>query len=126
MESYTIALFGEAEKGLYRTPHLCKSLHDLSYYFGNPPDDSRGMYYAIQAILYERDLIFLRVEEEGYSVDDYLAGFKVLKDQQLAAICMPGVHENRILNAIQPIIDLYQSILITNEADFYDYMTTRQ
>ncbi len=129
MESYTIALFGEAEKGLYRTPYLCKTLRDLSTYFGNPPDESRGLYFAIQAILYKRNLIFLRVEEEGYSREDYFAGVDLLKEQKLipevTAICMPGVGENGILNAIKPLCEIYQSILITNEADFYDYMNQR-
>jgi hypothetical protein len=123
MGLYTIALFGEAEKGAYNTPYFCKSLNDLANHLGNPPDESRGLYFAIQAILYQRNLIFLRVKEEGYSTEDYLAGANLLKNRliipKITAICMPGVGEDKILSAVKPLCH----ILITNVADFYDYMT---
>jgi len=126
MDRFTIALFGEAEKGDYNTPYFCKTLPDLVKYFGNPPNQSLGLYFAVQAILYHRDLIFLRVSEEGYSADDYLAGVDLLKDQKLipevTAICMPGVCESSILNKVTPICQIYHTLLITTEADLYDYI----
>ncbi|MES2122361.1 MAG: hypothetical protein V4492_06245, partial [Chlamydiota bacterium] len=64
-----IFLFGEAEKGDYCTPFVCKSLPQLADTFGNPPEESRGLMYAVQAILYERELIYFRVKEEGFSIN---------------------------------------------------------
>jgi hypothetical protein len=127
MENYTIALFGEAERGKYKTAYFCQTLAQLDEYFGNPPPDSRGLYYAVQALLFQRNLIFFRVVEEGYSTDDYLLGLKLLEQQQLiphiSAICIPGVGNQTIIEAILPICTLYHSILITSESDFYDYLT---
>ena len=125
--NYTIALFGEAERGEFRTAYFCQSLAQLDEFFGNPPPYSRGLYYAVQAILFKRQLIFFRVPEEGFSTQDYLSGLKMLEHQQLIphvdAICTPGVGDQQILAAIQPICALHHSILITNESDFYDYLT---
>ncbi len=124
---YTIALFGEAERGEFRTAYFCQYLEELDEYFGNPPNQSKGLYYAVQALLFKRNVIFLRVAEEGFSIQDYLSGLKMLEEQRviphLDAICMPGVGDQEVLNAAQPICELYHAILITNEADFYDYLT---
>lgn len=126
MEAYTMALFGEAEKGEYRTAYFCRSLDQLLDVFGNPPPQSRGLHYAVQALLYHRDLIFFRVREEGFSHQDYMLGLKDLKNLSflnISAICLPGVGDTEIIEAISPICAMYHSILITNEADFYDYLT---
>lgn len=124
---YTIALFGEAEKGEFRTAYYCQNLEQLDEYFGNPPPNSKGLYHAVQALLFKRNLIFFRVPEEGFSIQDYLFGVRLLEQQemipQLDAICIPGVGDPEVLNALQPIILHYHSILITNESDFYDYLT---
>lgn len=125
---YTIALFGEAEKGEFRTAYYCQSLEQLDDYFGNPPAASKGLYYAVQALLFNRDLIFFRVPEEGFSTQDYLFGVRLLEQQelipQLDAICIPGVGDPEVMNALQPILQHYHSILISNESDFYDYLTS--
>ncbi|MCE2983233.1 MAG: hypothetical protein LW832_06670 [Parachlamydia sp.] len=126
--AYTIAIFGEAERGEFHTAYLCEELAELDRFLGNPPAESRGLDYAVQALLFKRHLVFLRVMEEGYSTEDYLAGIKLLKEQclipNLDAICIPGVGDQRILDAIQPLCVHYHSILISNEADFYDYLTS--
>lgn len=125
---YTIALFGEAEKGEFRTAYYCQSLEQLDEFFGNPPPNSKGLYYAVQALLFKRQLIFFRVPEEGFSTQDYLSGVRLLEQQklipQLDAICIPGVGDPEVLNAVHPICQQYHSILITNEADFYDFLTS--
>ena len=127
--SYTIVLFGEAEKGEYKTAYYCESLEQLDQYFGNPPNQSKGLYYAVQAILFRHHLIFFRVPEEGYSQEDYLFGVKLLEEQTLIAhldaIFVPGLGDPLVLNALQPILKLHHSILITTESDFYDYLTSR-
>lgn len=126
MHIYTIALFGEAEKGEYQQPYFCNSLEQLVDYFGNPPEESKGLFFAIQALLYHRQLIFFRVKEEGFSSSDYLGGASLLKNHRLqtdiTALCLPGVGDSEILEAMTPICKEYHSILITREADFYDYL----
>ncbi len=130
MQLHTMALFGEAEKGEFHTPYLCKTLDQLVECFGNPPRESRGLDYAVQAVLYRCQLIFFRVQEEGFSEQDYYDGLKILKDQQaipnIMAICMPGVGNFEIISAVIPICEIYHSILVVSEADFYDVFTTQR
>lgn len=124
---HTIFLFGEAEKGEFCTPHLCKSLPQLADTFGNPPEETLGILYAVQALLYERELIFYRVKEEGFSTQDYLKGLKHLKNKMpkhsIHAICMPGVGDAEIIQATSSICTLHNSFLIISEQDLYDFLT---
>lgn len=130
MTNYTIALFGEAEKGEYRTPYFCQTLPQLVEALGNPPPDSLGLYFAVQALLYHRDLLFIRVQEEGYNHQDYLLGLHLLEMQnvitQIAALFLPGVGDKEILEAVTPFCKMHHSILITREPDLYDYLTSSQ
>lgn len=127
MTRRAIFLFGEAEKGEFCTPLVCKSLPQLAETFGNPPEESQGILYAVQALMYERELIFFRVKEEGFSISDYMRGIHLLKNKDaflgLSAICMPGVGDAEIIDATNPICSLYRSLLITTEKDLYDYLT---
>lgn len=129
MEAYTIALFGEAEKGNYKAAYFCNTLEQLVDIFGNAPQNSRGLHYAVQALLYHRNLIFFRVEEEGFSLKDYFYGLDLLRTQesipQISAICMPGVGNSEIIQAMLPLCAIYHSILITTESDLYDYLTLK-
>ena len=127
MENYMVAMFGEAEKGQFRTAYHCRSLPQLVDYLGNPPPESKGLYYAVQALLYHRDLIFFRVREEGFSLQDYLLGLHLLQTEEwearISAICLPGVGDSEIMEALTPVCAVHHSILITTEADLYDYLT---
>lgn len=127
---YTIAMFGEAERGEFQTAYYCQTLEQLDEFFGNPPPNSKGLFYAVQALLFKRNLIFFRVLEEGFSIQDYLAGVRLLEQQhlirQLDAICIPGVGDPQVIHALQPLCEQFHSILISNEADFYDYLTSSQ
>lgn len=127
MKLYTIALFGEAERGEYKVPYFCQTMEQLLDNFGNPPKESRGIYYAIQALMYKRMLIFFRVKEEGFSYQEYLTGLHLLQKREivphLSAICLPGVGDQEIIQATNPICALHHTLLITNEADLYDYLT---
>jgi hypothetical protein len=124
---YPIFLFGEAEKGEFCTPHLLRSLPQLAETFGNPPEESDGIRYAVQALLLERELFYYRVKEEGFSVPDYMRGLKLLEDRktfnELAAICMPGVGDPEIIDATNALCIIHQALLITTEKDLYDYLT---
>lgn len=127
MVALTIALFGEAEKGAYRTAYYCHDLPELVDYFGNPPPESLGLYYAIQALLHHRKIIFFRVQEEGFSLSDYEEGLEILKTRpeipQFSAICAPGLGNSAIIEEIVQLCSAKHSIMITSQADLYDYLT---
>src|ERR1700733_999761 len=111
MDAYTMALFGEAEKGAYHTPYYCESLPQLVDFFGNPPEESLGLFFAVQGLLYKRKVIFFRVKEEGYSLQDYFIGMRTLENQivlpHLEAIAIPGVGNSEIINAVTPLCHHY-------------------
>ncbi len=46
----TVALFGEAEKGLLHQGVLCQNLNELNDVFGSPPPQVRG--FSLQFKLY--------------------------------------------------------------------------
>ncbi|MFV0340460.1 MAG: hypothetical protein ACK5MA_07560 [Parachlamydiaceae bacterium] len=126
MGNCTVALFGEAERGEYSYGYYCRYLEELAELFGNPPEDSSGLYYATQIILYHHPLIFFRVEEEGFSKQDYLRGVKILESsphlEHVKALCAPGVGDRSILNALFPFCHEEQRLFITNEKDLLDYL----
>lgn len=120
-----IALFGEAEKGAFKSPHTLRKLPQLVDLLGNPPGESEGLFFAVQAILYNREIIYFRVAEEGFSKTDYFLGLKYLeKVPQVNALCLPGVGDPEILAASQSICHIHKSFLITNQKDFYDFLTS--
>lgn len=127
MKPCAIALFGEAEKGEYHTGYFCTDLQQLADTFGNPPPGTRGLYLAVQTLLYHYQLIFFRVQEEGFSVPDYLHGAETLMDsplvQQVAAIAVPGVGDKEVVQAFHPLLVAYHQILIADERDLWDYLT---
>ncbi len=126
MEKQIVALFGEAEKGEYSVPYYLRSVEELADRLGQPPADSRGLYLAVQALLFDRQLFFIRVEEEGYSTNDYLRGFDRLRQQglsRLAALCLPGVGCKEIIGASSRLGLIDQCLLLISESDLYDYLT---
>jgi hypothetical protein len=128
---YTVALFGEAGRGEYRTAYYCKTLDQLSEFLGEPPSkDCKGLDFAIQALLYQRGVIYFRVHEEGFSTQDYLLGLNSLGNTELfptiSAICLPGVGNFEIIQASDSICSLYRSFLILTEKDLYDFLTCQK
>lgn len=127
MDNAVVALFGEAEKGVFATPYFLKDMEELVSCLGNPPPESRGLFYAVQALLFQHYLLFFRVSEEGFSIPHYLQGLDILENQvtypQVTALCVPGVGDNIILDALIPFCRSRHHILITNEADLYDLLT---
>lgn len=124
-----VALFGEAEKGNFQTPHFCRTLLQLVETLGEPPEATDGLFCAVQAILYEHTIIYFRVQEEGFSTQDYFWGLHYLSRQDppqlpaLHALCLPGVGNAAILQAIAPVQARYHSILLMTQRDLYDYLT---
>jgi hypothetical protein len=125
----TIFLFGESERGEFGTPLFCYCLAQLSDLLGNPPEESQGLHYAIQSLLYNRPLLFCRVQEEGFSTKDYLKGFKNFKKStplpMLQAIVMPGVGNGEIIKEASEVCSLNKSLLVITEKDLYDYLMSR-
>lgn len=127
MKNQLIALFGEAEKGSFTSLIHIKSLAELCEKFGHPPENSYGINLAIQTLLYERELLFIRVQEEGFSFADYLQGIQLLEKAtmttNLSAICLPGVGDHQIIEPTFKLCEQRGSLLITNQKDLYDYLT---
>jgi len=121
-----VALFGEAEKGEFQHPYFCKTIPQLADTLGQPPKDSKGLFYAIQTLFYHQELVFFRVREEGFSLSDYFFGLKALEEHHfekpLAAICTPGMGDPSVIEVILPLCTINHSIFITTEADLYDYL----
>ena len=127
----TIALFGEAGRGEFQTAYYCKSLEQLCSFLGEPPSkDCRGLEFAVQALLFQRGVVYFRVHEEGFSIQDYLKGFNFLENKDLfpniSAICLPGVGNAQILEATHPVCCIHRSLLVLTEHDLYDYLTYQQ
>ena len=125
---YTVALFGESERGEFRIPYYCQTLVQLSEFLGEPPSgDCQGLAFAIQALLFHREVIFFRVREEGFSINDYLKGLTLLEDREktpmLSAIGLPGVGNSEIIEATTPICESHRSFLILTQHDLYDFLT---
>lgn len=122
-----IFLFGEAEKGAKGNPTLCISILQLFETFGHPPEDSKGIEYAIQFLNYGREILFFRISQEGFYPEDYFQGLMLLKKKEIplkiAALCLPGVGDADILNAATPACKIYKTFLILSEKDLYDYCT---
>jgi hypothetical protein len=122
-----VFLFGEAEKGEFCSPIALHSIHSVMHQLGNPPSESVGIDYAIQTVLSQKELIFFRVREEGFSVKDYFEGVKLLynsgEKMGLSAVCLPGVGDHLIVDAVTPICHRLKSMLVLSEKDLYDYLT---
>lgn len=125
---HTVALFGEAERGKIHSLLIIKSLTHLNEVLGNPPDESRGIFFAIQCLLYEHALIYVRVKEEGFSIQDYRKGMQQLLNKKevshLTAICLPGVGDAQIIDSATPVLKCHEALMITTEQDLYDYLTS--
>ena len=124
----TVALFGEAEKGKLASLFFIKSLVQLNEELGHPPEESCGIDFAVQFLLYQCDVIYIRVEEEGFSSQHYIKGIDLLSRHQpispFSAICLPGVGNEKIISAAKPICELHHTLIITTEKDLYDYLTS--
>lgn len=124
---HTIFLFGEAEKGEFCSPLVCKSMPQLVDLLGNPPHESRGISFAVQVLLYKRELIYFRVREEGFSSQDYMRGLRLLQKKglyaSLSAIGMPGMGDPSVINPMQQFCAKQKTLLILSPGDLYDYLT---
>ncbi len=127
MKPSLIAWFGEAQKGHFHIPYSIDSLDELVEHLGEPPHHSKGLFYAVQSLLYNRSLLFFRVREEGFSVGDYLVGFNWLLNnpelEHVRAIGVPGVGDYEVIQALQPLVTIHKRIVIVSEKDLWDYLS---
>lgn len=122
-----VVLFGEAEKGDFQFLFRLNSLAHLAETLGHPPEGSLGLHLGIQTLLFDKELIFIRVKEEGFSIKDYWQGFSLLKKHSLythiGAIGLPGVGDSELLAEAFDLCHHSGALLMTTEKDFYDYLT---
>jgi len=127
MSERVVAIFGESERGDYCRPYCCHTVNQLYETFGQPVPESSGIHFAIQILLYDFSLVFYRVREEGYSLQDYFEGLWQLENHpvetKLSAIGMPGVGNGEVIESVSSICVAHRSILIMSESDLYDYLT---
>lgn len=124
-----IALFGEAEKGRFDVAHFCHSLTDLYDQLGEGTTSLAGISLAAQALMYQYDVLFFRIKEEGFHIDSYFFGLHFLNTQthlkQLAAIILPGVGDQYIIEASRLLCQKHHSLLLFLDQDLYDLLTYR-
>ena len=122
-----ICLFGSAEKGTFCVPIMIDSLVPLLDKLGHPPLETAGINYAIQSLLFKERLMYFRVSEEGYSINDYMTGLKWIKktSPEISAICLPGASDPEILHATLAVCNKLQCPLLMSEKDLYDYLTVK-
>lgn len=128
--SSVIALFGEAAKGDLDTAYFCKSVEELFHYFGEPPPETKGLYYAIQTLLYQKAILYFRVREEGLSIKDYLFGLHLMRDYaskipHVGALFLPQVGAKAIIDEGLFFCESNHSLLLIEESDLYDYLTDK-
>lgn len=100
-----------------------KNLSCLAECLGNPPENSQAISLAIQALLFNRKIIFIRVHEEGFATKDYIQGLKKLQKRPLNALLLPGVGDREILQEGHKLCKKTKSLLLMTEQDLYDYLT---
>jgi hypothetical protein len=109
---------------------VCSSLIQLFDTVGDAPEDSQGIRFAIQLLICKKELVFFRVEEEGFSRESYSRGLRLLKQKKLpyhlSAICLPGVGDVTIIDEAMPICSLHRTFIILSEKDLYDYFTAEK
>lgn len=128
--SSIIALFGQAQKGDLHTMYYCKSVEELFHFFGEPPKETQGLFFAVQALLYSRHLIYFRVKEEGACEKEYLFGLHLLRDfapklPHVGALFLPQMGVQTVIDEGLLLCKTQKSVLLVQEADFYDYMTSK-
>jgi hypothetical protein len=124
-----VVVFGEASKGAFCQLYRPRSLIELEAQLGHPPDGSAGLYLATQTMLLNHELCFWRVDEEGYSVEDYHAGAQQLAQLDLThrgfdALGLPGVGDEAVIELIEKALRGVRPLLLLRESDLYDYLSS--
>lgn len=127
---YTVAVFGEAERGELAALHPITSLAHLNEAMGTPPMGTEGIFFAVQFLLFEYAVIFIRVSEEGFGLETYFKGLHLLEKKghipKMTALCLPGVGDSTILEACHPLCERHSALIVSTEKDLFDYLTSRK
>ncbi|NDE82418.1 MAG: hypothetical protein EB051_02220, partial [Chlamydiia bacterium] len=74
-----------------------------------------------------RDIVFFRVKEEGFSIQDYRKGLRLLQIKAaipvLSAIYIPGIGDLDLIEEVTQVCHIHNSLLVITEKDLYDYLT---
>tara|TARA_A100001015_G_scaffold314286_1_gene423398 strand:- start:745 stop:1146 length:402 start_codon:yes stop_codon:yes gene_type:complete len=128
--SYTVAIFGEAEKGEIAQLHPITSPAQLNDTLGSPPIGSEGISIAIRFLLSKKKVLFIRVSEEGFSLENYFRGLHLLEKERdlprVTALCLPGVGDHVILDACDSFCHKHSALIISSQKDLFDYLTSRK
>lgn len=77
--------------------------------------------------MFQYEVLFYRVEEEGFSENDYFQGLALIEEYSkpplLQALCMPGVGDGRVIGKALSVCAQQEMILMMHEIDLYDYLT---
>lgn len=124
-----VVVFGESTRGLLAHPYQPRDLLDLELLLGHPPEGSQGLYLATQTMLLEHELLFFRVDEEGFSPQDYWMGARVLSELSHRRVCfdavgLPGVGDAEIIAAVERSLLGRAPLLLMNERDLYDFLSS--
>jgi hypothetical protein len=123
-----VVVFGESTKGAFSRLHRPQSLEDMANALGQPPEGSHGLYLATQTVLLQHELLFWRVDEEGFSPQDYWMGAKMLgelTDQRIVidAVGLPGVGDWSIIESMRRALKGHQPLVLMSARDVYDYLS---
>lgn len=122
-----VTIFGESEKGPLGTLLSIDSLPKLAEALGVPTENSVGVHLAVQTLMSNKIVLFYRVTEEGSNIAEYTRGLKLLQEldmPSLVALALPGIGDPEIQHLAKTLCKAKHSILIVNQRDFYDIMTT--
>jgi hypothetical protein len=126
MKRASILIFGESKRGEFLKLFQINTLPDLSTFLGEPTTSGIGIHMAIQSLLFEKSVLFIKVGEEGYDIDHYSLGFKEIDNNPhllIDAIALPGVGSNEILKKASLLAKKKKALLILREKDLYDFIT---
>ncbi len=123
-----VTLFGEAEKGELCIGRFCSTLWQLWDSFGEPPENTEGLFYAIQSLNFGKPVLYFRVEEEGSSLEDYeiaLSGLEssIPEQTKIGAIFLPKMGARKVISHCLHICVRHAGLLIMTNKDLFDYLT---
>lgn len=126
MKKASVAIFGESRKGEFLKLFYINTLPDLATHLGEPTASGIGIHMAIQSLLFQKDILYIKVLEEGYDLEHYSVGIREIEnktDLLISAIALPGVGSNEILKKASLLAKKKKAVLILTEKDLYDFMT---
>lgn len=126
MKRKSIVIFGESTKGEFLNLFPIRTLPDLSTFLGGPTSSGIGIHMAIQSLLFEKEVLFIKVFEEGYDLDHYSLGLKEIDrnpDLLIDAIALPGAGSNEIVKKASLLAKKKKAFIVLTEKDLYDFMT---